>query len=354
METFDIVTTLIKMAVILGMCLGSVPFLGWFERRGSAWMQGRVGPNRVGPFGLLQMFADALKFIFKENFIPQNANKFLYMLAPILGLVAPMIALIAIPYGGDILWGDKVIPLRIANMDAGIVFVLAFAGLEIYPIILAGMSSNNKYSALGAIRGAAQVLSYEIPMGLALLSMLAVYGTLNFDQMVMAQQSIWGIFLNPIGALVVFICMFAETNRLPFDLAEGEAELVAGFHTEYGGIKFALFPMAEYVAMIMVSALFSTLFLGGYNLLPGMGPLHGFLADILGFSSTARINLFTVFQFGSLFIRVAILMFIFVWVRWTFPRFRFDQLMDLGWKILFPLALANLVITMFVLYWFRG
>ncbi len=354
METVEVVSTLIKMGIILGICLGSVPFLGWFERRGSAWMQGRVGPNRVGPFGLLQMFADAMKFIFKEHFIPQNANKVLYMAAPILGLVAPMLALIAIPLGGNILWGDKTIPLQIANIDSGIVFVLAFAGLEIYPIILAGMASNNKYSSLGAIRGTAQVLSYEIPLGIALLSMLAVYGTLNFNEMVAAQQNIWGIFINPIGALVVFVCMFAETNRLPFDLAEGEAELVAGFHLEYGGIKFALFPMAEYVAMIMVSALFSTLFLGGYNLLPGMGLLHGFLSNLLGYGPTGSQNLMGLLQFASIFIRIGILMFIFVWVRWTFPRFRFDQLMNLGWKILFPLSMANLVVVMLVLYWIRG
>ncbi len=342
------------MAVILGLCLGSVPLLGWFERRGSAWMQGRVGPNRVGPFGLLQMIADAIKFIFKEHFIPENANKFLYMSAPIIGLIAPMLALISIPFGGNILWQDKIIPLQIANIDSGIVFVLAFAGLEIYPIILAGISSNNKYSSLGAIRGTSQVLSYEIPMGVALLSMLAVYGTLNLSEMTMAQQNIWGIFINPIGALVVFICMFAETNRLPFDLPEGEAELVAGFHLEYGGIKFALFPMAEYVAMIMVSALFATLFLGGYNILPGMGLLHGVLVNALSLGSVGGQNLMALLQFASIFIKIAILMFIFVWVRWTFPRFRFDQLTDLGWKILFPLSLLNLVVVMLVLYWIRG
>ena len=352
MEIIDIVATLVKILIILGLCLGAVPMLGWFERRGSAWMQGRVGPNRVGPFGLLQMIADAIKFIFKENFIPQNANKLLYGLAPIIGLVAPMIALITIPFGSHIFWGDKIIPLQIAYMDSGLIFALAFAGLEIYPIILAGMSSNNKYSAFGAIRGTAQVLSYEIPLGLALISMLAVYGTLNFNEMVAYQQNIWGIFLNPVGALVVFVCMFAETNRLPFDLAEGEAEIVAGFHLEYGGIKFALFPMAEYVAIIMVSALFSTVFLGGYNLLPGMGLLHGFLAQSFGPMGTQ--NLLGLLQFISLFIRVGFLMFVFVWVRWTVPRFRFDQLMNLGWKILFPLSLVNLIITMFVIYGLKG
>jgi NADH-quinone oxidoreductase subunit H len=353
MEYFNYIQLFAKIAFVVGLCLGVVPIMVWFERRGCAWMQGRVGPNRVGPFGLLQPLADVIKFMMKEDFTPKEANKFYYYLAPMLALVAPLCALSAIPFGDKAIIFGQEINLQIANMDAGVIFILAFAGLEVYPIILAGWASKNKYSVLGALRGSSQIISYEISMGLALLSMLLVYGSFSLHEMVEYQSlNYWGVFLNPIGALIFLIAIFAETNRLPFDLPEGESELVAGYHLEYGAMKFALFFMAEYVAMIMASALLSTLFFGGYGLLPGMSSLISFLGEQFSLGPDGLTNLTALFQFSSLALKIAFFMFFFVWIRWTIPRFRFDQLMDLGWKLLFPLAFIN-VIVMTIITYFR-
>lgn len=351
MEYFDLIQMLVKVLFVVAACLGVVPVVVWFERRGAAWMQGRVGPNRVGPFGLLQPLADVVKFVFKEDFVPRNAHSFFYHLAPIIALVGPLCALAVIPFGSKAIIFDREINLQIASMDSGVIFILAFAGLEVYPIILAGWASRNKYSVLGALRGSSQIVSYEISMGLALLSMLIVYGSFNPHDMVNWQsEKCWGVFVNPFAALVFWISIFAETNRLPFDLPEGESEIVAGYHLEYGATKFATFFMAEYVAMIMASAFLATVFFGGYGLLPGMATIIQILSDSLGYGSTGHQNIRAVFEFISLFLKVSFFMFVFVWVRWTIPRFRFDQLMDLGWKILFPLSLINLVIVTVAVY----
>ncbi len=355
MEYFDLLQLLAKILLVVGVCLGVVPVMVWFERRGAAWMQGRVGPNRVGPFGLLQPLADVIKFFHKEDFQPKNANTFYYYLAPMMALIAPLCALAVIPFGSKAIVNGQEVILQIAQMDSGVIFILAFAGLEVYPIILAGWASKNKYSVLGALRGSSQIVSYEISMGLALLSMLIVYGTFNPHEMVNWQATkYWGVFVNPFGALVFWISIFAETNRLPFDLPEGESELVAGYHLEYGSMKFALFFMAEYVAMIMASALISTLFFGGYSILPGMGFLIGLIVDAFGFTAVGAQNTLAVFEFLSIVTKVAFFMFLFVWIRWTLPRFRFDQLMDLGWKILFPLSLINLVVVTIGVYLFNS
>lgn len=358
METVLIVSTIAKMLFVVAICLGVVPFIVWFERRGAAWFQGRVGPNRVGPFGLLQPLADVLKFFFKESWYPAHANKFYYHLAPIIALVAPLAALSAIPFGSHLVFGEYTIPLQIAPVDSGVVFILAFAGLEVYPVIMAGWSSNNKYATLGALRGTSQVISYEIAMGLSLLSMLLIYGSFDLNDMVRWQAQpllgfipTWGAFINPFAALVFWIAIFAETNRLPFDLPEGESELVAGYHIEYGAIKFAAFFMAEYVAMIMASALLATVFFGGYGLLPGMGFIIQTIHGMIQLSPAEIQNLTALFEFVSIFLKVTFFIFVFVWVRWTLPRFRFDQLMDLGWKWLFPLSLANLVYTAWLAWW---
>ena len=351
MEYFDFLQLFAKILLVVGVCLGVVPIMVWFERRGAAWMQGRVGPNRVGPFGLLQPLADVVKFIMKEDFTPKNANKFYYYLAPLMALIAPLCALSVIPFGSKAIVNGQEVILQIAQIDSGIVFILAFAGLEVYPIILAGWASKNKYSVLGALRGSSQIVSYEISMGLSLLSMLVVYGSFNLHDMVSWQsQHYWGALVNPFGALVFLISIFAETNRLPFDLAEGESEIVAGYHLEYGAMKFALFFMAEYIAMIMASALISTLFFGGYSLLPGMSALVSIISSNFGLSEAGTTNVTAVFQFVSLCSKVGFFMFLFVWIMWTLPRFRFDQLMDLGWKILFPLSLINLVVVTVMVY----
>ncbi len=355
MEFFDVAQLLAKILIVVGAALGVVPVMVWFERRGAAWMQGRVGPNRVGPFGLLQPLADVIKFIFKEDFTPRNANKFYYYLAPMMALIAPLCALSVIPFGSKAIIDGHEVILQIATMDSGVIFILAFAGLEVYPIILAGWASKNKYSVLGALRGSSQIVSYEISMGLSLLSMLVVYGSFNPHDMVAWQASkYWGVLVNPFGALVFWISIFAETNRLPFDLPEGESELVAGYHLEYGAMKFALFFMAEYVAMIMASALIATLFFGGYALLPGMQTLIDLIGAQFAFGEVGLQNTKALFEFLSICSKIAFFMFMFVWIRWTLPRFRFDQLMDLGWKILFPLSLINLVIVTIAVYYFNS
>jgi NADH-quinone oxidoreductase subunit H len=358
MDTLTIVSTLIKMVFVTAVCLGVVPIMVWFERRGSAWIQGRVGPNRVGPFGLLQPLADVIKFFFKESWSPEKAHPFYYNLAPLIALIAPLAALSAIPFGSYLLIDGQKIPLQIAQIDSGVIFILAFAGLEVYPVILAGWASNNKYAVLGALRGSSQVVSYEISMGLALLSMLLVYGTFQLHEMVEWQARplwgvipSWGVFLNPFAALVFWISTFAETNRLPFDLPEGEAEIVAGYHLEYGSVKFAAFFMAEYVAMIMASALTAIIFFGGYNLLPGMELIRELVVQKFALGEAGFQNVTALLQFVSIFSKVGFFMFVFVWVRWTIPRFRFDQLMDLGWKWLFPLSLLNLVYCAWLTWW---
>lgn len=358
---FDLIAILAKIAMVLAATLGVIPFLVWFERRGAAWMQGRIGPSRVGPFGLLQSLADVLKFLGKENFIPENANKFYYQLAPSIALIAPVLALCVIPFGSHVVVDGKEVGLQVANMNTGVIFVLAFAGLEVYPLILAGWASKNKYSVLGALRGSAQIISYEIAMGLSLLSMLVVYGSFDPHDMVAWQsQSLlgflprWGAFVNPFGMLVFWISIFAETNRQPFDLPEGESEIVGGYHLEYGGMKFAAFFMAEYVAMIMASGLIATIYFGGYGILPGSQILIDFIANHFAFGAAGIQNTTALFEVLSFTLKVAFFMFVFVWVRWTIPRFRFDQLMDLGWKVLFPLSLINLVLVTLGVYYFNS
>lgn len=356
MTLFDSIALSLKLAFVLVTVLGTVPIMVWFERRGAAWIQGRVGPNRVGPFGLMQPLADVLKFVFKESFVPEQAAKFYYHLAPAMAAIAPLAAFAAIPFGGYLIIGDQKIFLQIAQLDMGILAVLAFAGLEVYPVMLAGWSSNNKYATLGALRGSSQMVSYEIAMGLSLVSMLLIYGTLNLNEMVQYQDQTmlgflprWGVFMNPIACLLFLISIFAETNRLPFDLPEGESELVAGYHLEYGSTKFAMFFFAEYVAMIMASCVYITLFFGGYSLLPGMETLARLAGQNWG--EVGIHNAIAVAQVLSFIFKVACVMFFFVWVRWTLPRFRYDQLMNLGWKILFPLALVNLMVIALIVAW---
>jgi NADH-quinone oxidoreductase subunit H len=366
MSSFEIIATGMKMAAVLGFVLTVVPIMVWLERRASAWMQGRVGPNRVGPFGLMQPLADVLKFLLKEDFIPSHVSKFYYTLGPAIALVAPLTAFAVIPFGSFLVINGEKIPLQIADLNMGFLFILAFAGLEVYPIMIAGWASNNKYAVLGALRGSSQIVSYEIAMGLSLISMLMIYSSVNLHDIVAFQHESlwawlprWGVFLNPIAALIFLVSIFAETNRLPFDLPEGEAEIVAGYHVEYASIKFGLFFMAEYIAMTMASGMLVTLFFGGYGLLPGMTGLIEHATNLLG----ARVsmsaedlaqNLRAIGEVITFTVKIGIVMFFYVWVRWTFPRFRFDQLMDLGWKILFPLAMANLTAVTIILYLMKG
>lgn len=327
----------LKISVVIGVVLTVVAFMTWVERRGSALIQDRLGPNRVGPFGLFQPLADGLKFLFKEEIIPSEANKLLYLLAPI-AIFAPALAIFAvIPFGNTFnIFGIKIEPL-VSDLNFAVLYVIALSGISIYGIVLAGYSSGSKYPLIGSLRASAQLISYEIPMSLAILSVLIASGTFSLKGIISAQIGTtfgflpkWFIFSQFIGFFVFLITMFAETNRIPFDLPEAEAELVAGYHTEYGSMKFALFFLGEYAHMISASALITVLFLGGWDVpFVNLNGNLGAIASVISFS-----------------LKTGFFLWLFVWVRWTLPRFRYDQLMALGWKFLFPLSLLNLIITL--------
>ncbi len=325
---FHLTATGIKLAVWLALLLNVVPIMVWVERRASALIQDRPGPNRLGPLGLIQPLADAIKFIFKENVTPAAADRPLYLLAPMLALVPAITTCVVIPFGPDLEVAGRTVRLMVAEADTGVLLFLALASLGVYSLITAGYASNNKYSLLGSIRASAQMISYELALTLAVVAVLLPVGSLRLDQVVAYQQEHgWNILPQALGFLVFLVASFAETNRLPFDLPEAESELVAGYHTEYGAMRFAAFFMGEYMAMTTLSALAATLYFGGWTL-PGV-ELSGWSGAVVGLA--------------VLVAKVAAFLGFFVWVRWSFPRFRYDQLMGLGWKVLLPLALLNLV-----------
>jgi NADH-quinone oxidoreductase subunit H len=321
-----------KVVLAATIVLTSVPIMVWVERRGAAMIQDRLGPNRVGPLGLLQPVIDVVKLLFKEHVTPASVHRGLYVLAPILALFIAMVTFIVIPFGAgaDVtLFG---VPLGgftpAGGLDVGVLYLLAIGSLGVYGIVLAGWSSNNKYSLLGGLRSSAQLISYELAMTVSVLGVLLATGSLRLDDVIAhQQQTMWNIVPQAVGFLVFVIAAFAETNRLPFDLAEAETELVAGYHVEYSSMKFAAFFMAEYMNMFTASALTVTLFLGGWSL-PGV---H--FTGWLGLAVSMAVFL----------AKVGFFLFLFVWVRWSLPRFRYDQLMSLGWKGLLPLATLNLV-----------
>ena len=335
----------IKILLLVALLMQIPPLMIWVERRGPALMQRRRGPNRVGLFkwrlwGLLQSLADAIKLIFKEEIVPAGAHKQLFQLAPLLGVIPAFLVAAAIPFGQPLEIFSMTVPLSIVQLDVGFLYILAISSLGVYSIAVAGWASNSKYSLLGSLRAAAQMISYEIPLGLSLIPIVLIYGTLDLNSIVVAQHDVWGIFKAPLSFIIFLVCMFAETNRAPFDMAEGEAELVAGFHTEYGSTKFAAFFLAEYVVMFVLSCLAATLFFGGWQL-----PLvtHEWLVDNFGTIVAALLGV------GSLLAKATFFMWLFVWVRWTLPRFRYDRLMALGWKFLLPLGLVNILATALLL-----
>lgn len=341
-----IIEILLKTAVILALPLGALPIIIHVERRGAAFIQKRLGPNRVGPLGLLQPLADVAKFMFKEEVHPSHVRPFFYTAAPVVALVVAILPLACIPIFAPIeLFGRSVYP-EVFKSDMGIFFAFAASALGSYGILLAGWASNNKYSMLGAIRACAQMVSYELSLSTSLVAMIFLYGSNDIHVMVAEQTGYWfgflpkwGFFLQPVAAMLFLIGIFAESNRLPFDLAEGESEIVAGYHIEYSSMKFALFFMAEYIHMIALSALFIIMFFGGYSLLPGMELITDRIPASLA-----------ILQALSLIIKVASMIWFFVWVRWSFPRFRYDQLMNLGWERLLPLGIANLIVTVLFVY----
>jgi NADH-quinone oxidoreductase subunit H len=328
-----VIESLAKIAFVVGIVMGGVTYMTWVERRVAGIIQDRLGPNRVGPAGLLQPIADGLKFLFKEDVVPPHVYKPLYILAPALSLVPALLGSAMIPFGDTIHLFGRDIPLRVADLNVGILIIFAASAMGVYGIALAGWASNNKYSLMGGLRSSAQLISYELPMGLSVIGVLMAAGSLRLGDVVAAQEGFrWNIFFQPIGALVFLISAFAETNRAPFDLPECESELVAGYHTEYSSMKFAMFMMAEYANMITASALMVTLFFGGWQV-----PLVG----RMGLPPLAV----SLIQVAAFLLKTGFFLFLYVWVRWTLPRFRFDQLMNLGWKALFPLALLQIFIT---------
>ncbi len=316
----DPVAILIKGIILISLLFLAAAYMTLCERVLMARVQLRLGPNRVGPLGLLQPIADGIKLLTKERFQPAGVEKVTYWLAPAISVFIALSVFMLIPFGDPIVLFGKTISLQIADINVGVIFLLALSSLAVYGVVLAGWSSDNRYSLLGGLRGTAQMISYEIPMGLSLLTVVLTAGTLNLTEIVHAQKAHWFIWTNPISFLIYLITGFAETNRAPFDLPEAEQELTGGYHTEYGGMKFALFFLAEYVNILAVSSICVTLFLGGWYG-PGDIPLLWFLVKVL------------------------VLVLFFMLVRATLPRFRYDQLMSFGWKVLVPLATINLIAT---------
>ena len=420
----------VKIAVAIGLVLQIVPVMVWVERKVCAYAQDRVGPNRAALFGTFRLggmvhsLTDAIKMLFKEDVRPASANGFFFVIAPFLVLTPALMALAVIPWADDLSIAPGgalpagAFPLQIARLDVGLLFVFAISGLSVIGIMLAGWSSNNKFSLLGGLRSAAQLVSYEIALTLSAVSMMVLYGTVRPEEIVLHQGGAiwhWGIFYQPLAFVIFLIAIFAESNRLPFDLPEGESELVAGYHTEYSGFKFGLFMMAEYSHMIVASAIISTVFLGGWQIpwastisLQNAAPLvarvlvgahgaifllvaaalanrylngprrwknrgdlePGIFAVVLGLAGLGALafallwhpaldgrsmlaqGIAATAQFMFFMAKIGFFLFLFVWVRWTLPRFRFDQVMRLGWKMLMPLALLNIVATGLGVLWF--
>jgi len=329
---FDIVIPIVKMLIIVHMLIIGVMAMIWSERRVSGWIQDRLGPNRVGPQGLLQPIADGIKFLFKEDLIPNHVDKPLYVLAPAMLLVPAMITVAVVPFGSSIELFGEPINLQIADINIGVLYILAITSLGVYGVVIGAWASNNKYSLLGGLRSSAQMISYELTLGLAIIGVLMLSESLSLRDIAIAQgEGVWNCFIHLPAFLAFTTAMYAETNRLPFDLAEAEQELVAGYHTEYSSMKFAMFFMAEYMNMIVGSAVTVTLFLGGW---------HFFGLEQIGGPVWKGIISFAIF-----FVKTGIFLFVFIWVRWTLPRFRYDQLMNFGWKFLLPVALTSIVVT---------
>lgn len=344
-EKFSLITIVLLVSLVVAMYMTLV------ERRFAAFFQDRLGPNRAGPFGLLQPLADGVKLFTKEEILPANANKLLFVLGPSLAMFTATIASAVIPWGKDLTFGDKTISLQVADINIGVLYIFGVVSLGVYGMMVGGWASNNKYSLMGAIRAASQSISYEIAMGMAIIALLMVTGTLSLRGIVDGQASTlwgisgteglgWNVFYQPLAFMIYLICMFAECNRTPFDLPECESELVAGYHTEHSSMKLGFYLFAEYINMFVSSAVVSALFFGGYNF-PGQEALA---------ATGIHANWIAILGVVAFFLKIAFFLFFFVWVRWTIPRFRYDQLMRLGWNMLVPLAIANIGITGLVMY----
>jgi NADH-quinone oxidoreductase subunit H len=329
----------ILVTVIFLLTLTVAAYSTYAERKVAAFLQDRIGPNRAGPFGLLQPLADGLKFIMKEEIIPSVSNKLLFVLGPCIAMMTALMAGVVIPWGNTLVINGKEYSLQIADLNIGILYVFGVVSIGVYGIMIGGWASNNKFSLLGAIRASAQMISYEIAMGISIISLVIMTGTLSLNEISAMQAggegstwNFWNIIYQPVGFIIFLVCAFAECNRTPFDLAECETELVGGYHTEYSSMKLGFYLFAEYINMFISSAVISTLYFGGYN--------FPFMND-LGLDH----NLITILGTIAFFAKIVFFIFFFMWIRWTIPRFRYDQLMNLGWRGLIPLSIVNLLVT---------
>jgi NADH-quinone oxidoreductase subunit H len=341
MELAFVIEKFALVILIFSISLGVAAYSTLAERKIAAYLQGRVGPARAGWGGMFQPLADGAKMFFKEEIIPSQSNQFLFIAGPSLALMTALIGSAVIPWGQPIIWGDTVIQLQVADINVGILYIFGVVSLGVYGIMIGGWASNNKFSLMGAIRAASQNISYEIAMGLSIIALLMVTQTLSLGEIAAQQKGFWSdgwftwmFFKQPLGFLIFIICAFAECNRTPFDLPESENELVGGYHTEYSGFKLGAFLFSEYINMFVSGAVMATLYFGGYNY-PGMDFVNNLIGPVFG----------PLVGFVALLMKIFFFIFFFMWIRWTVPRFRYDQLMNLGWKVLIPLAITNIVIT---------
>ncbi|QNL51386.1 NADH-quinone oxidoreductase subunit NuoH [Olivibacter sp. SDN3] len=334
METVFIIEKFILITVVFVLTLVIAMYSTLAERKVAGFMQDRMGPDRAGPYGILQPLADGGKFFFKEEIIPAGAHKSLFIAGPTIAIITACISSAVIPWGQPLTFGERTIELQVADVNVGILYIFGVIALGVYGIMLGGWASNNKFSLMGAVRAASQSISYEIALGLSIIALLMVTQSLSLKDIVAQQSGFvnWNIWVQPLGFIIFITCAFAECNRVPFDLPECETELVGGYHTEYSSMKLGLYMFSEYINMFVSSALMSALYFGGYN--------FPFMYE-LGLSQ----NWITIIGVLVFFLKIFAFIFFFMWIRWTLPRFRYDQLMNLGWKILIPLAVANIVLT---------
>jgi NADH-quinone oxidoreductase subunit H len=339
MDTALLIEKSILVLLLFLVSLGAAAYMTYFERKLAAWIQDRVGPDRAGPFGILQPIADGVKMFLKEDFIPAKADKWLFIIGPGIAMFTALITSAVIPWGPKLHLFGRDITLQVADINIGILYVFGVISIGVYGIMIGGWASNNKYSLYGAIRASSQMISYELAMGVSAITIVLLSGSLSLNDIVTQQSGVWNIVYQPVAFLIFFICALAELNRAPFDLPECESELVGGYQTEYSSMKLGLYLFAEYTSMFVSSAIMSILFFGGYNF-PGMSHFSGNTLAILGIAAFA--------------IKIFLFIFVIMWIRWTIPRFRFDQLMHLGWKSLLPLSLINLLVTGLVIAFKNG
>ncbi len=338
---------ILEKAILVFCIIGLSFFIAMYttlaERKVAGWLQDRHGPNRAGPFGIFQPLADGGKLFFKEEIIPLASNRILFLLGPALAMITALVTSSVIPWGAPVVTASGTIPLQVADVDMGILLVFGVVSVGVYGIMIGGWASNNKFSLIAAIRGASQMVSYELPMGLALIAVLFMTGSLKMSEIVASQAANgWHVIYQPLGFIIFFICALAECNRTPFDLPEAENELNFGYHQEYSSMKLGFYLFAEYINMFISSAIMATLYFGGYDI-PFVNEASWGLQPWL----------LSLISFGVLMAKIAVFLFVFIWIRWTIPRFRYDQLMSLGWKKLIPLALLNMIISAAVMLWLK-